>query len=103
MDARGNGKGSGNHRMEDDECDRMPAHIGQSSGRNPSDRHFNPARNGQLRYNPGHNIGRAYGGMRRGGSGSSILATILQAPVQNTHRNNQPQPQRTAEQGGDQT
>jgi hypothetical protein len=66
MDARGNGKGSGNHRMEDDECDRMLAHIGQSSGRNPSDRHFNPARNGQLRYNPGHNIGRAYGGYAQG-------------------------------------
>jgi hypothetical protein len=62
MDAGGNNKGSGNGRKEEDERDRAPAHGGQNSDGNPSDRCFNPAHNGLLRYNLGHNTGRAYGG-----------------------------------------
>jgi hypothetical protein len=46
MDARGNGKNSGNGRREEDEHDRVPTHEGQSSDGNPGDRRFNPARNG---------------------------------------------------------
>jgi hypothetical protein len=66
MDAGGKDKGSGNGRREEDERDRVPTHGGQSSGGNPDDKRFNPAHNGQLRYNPGHNMGRAYDGYVRG-------------------------------------
>jgi hypothetical protein len=63
----GNGKGSANVYWEDEEQKYAPNHGGQSSGGNPNDRHpFNPTRNGQLRYNPRHNSGRAYGGYAQG-------------------------------------
>jgi hypothetical protein len=65
MDAGGNGKASG--RREDDERRRAPNHGGLSFVGNASDRQpFNPSRNGQLRYNSGHNSRRAYGGYARG-------------------------------------
>jgi hypothetical protein len=107
MDAGGNSKGSGSGRREDEECNRAPAHGGQSSGGNPGDWLFNPIHNGQLRYNPGHNTDRAYEGYARGwqrqqhpsycfvGSRMNDRARAGQPPVQNSHRSNQLQPQRT--------
>jgi hypothetical protein len=92
---------------EDEERNRAPNHGGQSSGGNSNARRpFNPARNGQLRYNPGHNSGRSYGGYARGWQrqhhpgykfASSHVHTDrarLGQPVeQHTQRSSQPQRQ----------
>jgi hypothetical protein len=115
MDAGGNGKSSGNGRREEDERDRVLTHGGQGSGENNGDRRFNPACNGPLRYNLGHNMGRAYRGYARGwqrqqhpgyhfaGSRMNDRARVMPSSVLNAQRNNHPQTQRVGEEGGDQS
>jgi hypothetical protein len=67
MEAAGNRKGSRNSCHEEEDRGRAPAYGAQNTGGNPSDRRpLNPGHNAQLRYNPGHDKGRAYSGYGRG-------------------------------------
>jgi hypothetical protein len=70
MEGADNGKGVGNGHREEGNRSRQQEHGHQNNGGsdvNSGDRHqFNPGRNYQLHYNPGHDRGRAYGGYARG-------------------------------------
>jgi hypothetical protein len=70
MDGGGGGKGYGGGHHDEEDRDRHQNYgnmnSGGNSGNNGDRMPFNPGRNAQLRYNPRHDRGRAYGGHARG-------------------------------------
>jgi hypothetical protein len=70
MDGGGDGKGFGGVHHDEEDWDRRKNYGNMNSGENSSNirdrRPFNPFHNAQLRYNPGHDKGCAYGAHARG-------------------------------------